>query len=208
MNYELVFFDLDGTLFDTLIDITNSVNYMLERFNKSPLSKDLIRNYIGDGAKTLIERVLKNYDISINEGLDLFISYYSNNYLANTKPYDRVVETLKKLGTINIVLTNKPLKIAEDIIKKHKLVKYFKLVIGPETFGIKKPDPMAIFEVSKKFNISLDKCLLVGDSSIDIECAKNANIFCCCVSYGYGSYDDISKADKIIENFDEILKIL
>ena len=212
MKYKLIFFDLDGTLVDTLIDIMNSTNFMLNKFGLSKKTKEETRELIGGGALNLVKLCLKNTPYSIEEGLKLFVDYYEKHFCDYSQPYNYVKKTLEKLHNNQcikkIVYTNKPLEISKKIIDKLELKKYFKEIIAPETFGVRKPDPLSVIETLKKFKFAPEDALIIGDSKADIEVSKNASISSIAVTYGYGNYEDIKNADYIIDSFEKIIEIL
>ncbi|OHD19884.1 MAG: hypothetical protein A2086_02685 [Spirochaetes bacterium GWD1_27_9] len=214
MPYKLVFFDLDGTLIDSLPDITGAVNYILNYYGYESIANELIKKYIGDGAKNLLRKAFSNYmenieDKFIDNSYKIFNNFYRDNFYKETKIYTGVFETFNKLTTTNILFTNKPLIVAEKILGLIDFNKYFKRIIGPETYDTKKPDPTPILLTLKQLCIPKEEALMIGDSIFDIECAKNANIKSCAVTYGYASgYDEIKDADYIINNFTDLLNIL
>jgi len=213
MKYEIIFFDFDGTLVDTLPDITSSANAMLHFYGyPSVESKDVVK-YVGSGAKYLVSNCFKMFDnnlddIFFDKALAYYIDYYNAHCTEKADLYEGVIETLTNLKSIKIIYTNKPLKITKSMVEKMNIEKYFEKIIAPETYNIRKPDPKPIFLISKEYNIPIDKMILIGDSKYDIDCAKNANIASCAVTYGYSTPNEIKEADFIIDNFRELEKIL
>ena len=116
MNYKLILFDLDGTLVDSLSDITNSVNYVAEMYSLEEYSKDTVKKFIGNGIRKLVERCLSEYGKSIEDGLPKFREYYEKDLLDETSVYEGIADVLEILNEkeiINVVLTNKPQRYAK-----------------------------------------------------------------------------------------------
>jgi phosphoglycolate phosphatase len=208
MKHKLIFFDLDGTLVDSLDDLTDSINYIMQLYNHDTYSKETVKKFIGNGAGNLLERCFSNKAISIDEALHLFLKHYYDNCTVKTRLYTGVIKTLKKLKTINIILTNKPFVMTKRIVDNFSLNKYFKEIITPETFNVKKPHILPIKTILNKYNISTNEALIVGDSNIDIQCGNLSGIKVICVDYGFAESHEIEGAFKIISNFEEILKII
>jgi len=210
MKYKLALFDLDGTLINSLADITNSINYVAEMYSLDDYDIDTIRKYIGNGARKLIERCFSPYGKSVEDALKKFREYYFKHLLDETYLYDGVVEVLEELinkGVLNILLTNKPSKYTNKIITKLGIKKYFKFVVCPETFNINKPDPVIIDKILQKYKFENNDVIIIGDSLIDIDTALNSKIDSCIVSYGFGDKDDFIKAGYIIDNISQLLDL-
>jgi len=208
---KLLIFDLDGTLLDTIIDITNAVNCAIEPFGIKPLSVEVIKSMVGSGITSLIEKLLpqgtptSKRDDSINR----FIDYYSRHLLDNTKPYPGVKETLSKLANYKkAVISNKRESLSRNALHGLGLLGYFDLVFGSDSVPDRKPSPVPVLEVLKRLNISKDEAVIIGDSNFDIEAGKAAGIRTIAVTYGYRSREVLKNADIIINTFGEILNIL
>jgi phosphoglycolate phosphatase len=213
MKYKIIFFDFDGTLIDTLPDIAIAVNKSMEHYGLKDLPISLIRGFIGEGSKVLINKCIEvQENIAINDNTDqiheFFLKYYRKNYFIRSALYPGVLESLHKINCIKIVYTNKPYLITGKICKKTGISDTINEIISPEVYKVKKPDPLPVFKTAKKYNVSLNEILLVGDSMYDIKCSKNAGIKNCIVRYGYSNPDDIKNADILIDKFDEILNII
>jgi phosphoglycolate phosphatase len=208
MKYRMVFFDLDGTLVDSLLDISDAVNHMLEHNHLPGLSTEEVRKYIGKGAITLVEDILEGKSTNIEESVKVFLSYYRENSIKRSELYEGVRETIKEIDAKKFIFTNKTLEMARRTVEKCGLLGLFEEIIAPETYGTKKPDPAPILTLSEKYGINLNDTAFVGDSIVDIECARNAGIYCIIVSYGYGEKEDLEKADAVVHNFRDIMKYL
>jgi phosphoglycolate phosphatase len=213
MNYKLIFFDFDGTLVDTLPDIAASTNFMLNKMGYPSIDSEIVKKNVGNGARILVKNCISIYNENLsekelNEGLDFYLKYYKEHFIDKTRLYEGVLDTLKKLKTINFIYTNKPFAITEKIVNTLKIGEYFKKIIAPETYNLRKPDPKPVFIIRDEYKIDLNQMLLVGDSKYDIQAAENAGISACIVSYGYAEADEIEGSPIIIDKFQDLLKIL
>lgn len=185
-----LFFDLDGTLIDTVQDLNNAVNYALSYFNYPTRSLEQTQADIGNGVSKLIERSIPNGVNNDNypECLAKFKEYYSHHYLDQSKPYDdvnKVLIKLKEKGYRLAVVTNKYQKHAEDMVNKF-FPNMFEAVIGLEEDVNPKPNSEMIIKAEKKMKIKNPyHVLYIGDTEVDLETAKNARVGCVLVTYGY-----------------------
>ncbi|MBN2617218.1 MAG: phosphoglycolate phosphatase [Spirochaetales bacterium] len=201
-NKKLIIFDLDGTLIDSIPDLTLSLNNMLAHYKLSPLTIEQVIPFIGNGAKLLVERGIefstKNKitpKIDFEEAFKLYYESYRENTCIKTYAYPGVVETLRYLkqrGYKLAICTNKPLAFIEPILLKLNIKQYFNHWIGEDSLSEKKPSATPLLYLSEKENVTIDECLMVGDSKNDIYAAHNANMECVAVSYGYNNNEDIS----------------
>jgi phosphoglycolate phosphatase len=183
-------FDLDGTLIDSKRDLALSVNATLHHMGRAQLPEEQIFGYVGQGAARLIQQALGNpAEEEIQRGLAFFLSYYREHMLDNTVTYPGVREGLAALDYMPMaVLTNKPVRFSEEIIRGLGLSRYFRFIYGGNSFQTKKPDPAGMEVLLRDFATTAKEALLVGDSEIDVQTARNAGTWACCVSYGLGSH--------------------
>jgi phosphoglycolate phosphatase len=184
-------FDLDGTLIDSKLDLALSVNATLAQLGRQPLPHEQIFSYVGQGAPALIARALgsdaSEQDCAI--GLEFFIKYYSAHKLDNTKLYPGVCEALDALqGMPMAVYTNKPVRVSRAIIQDLGVGTHFRVVYGGNSFERKKPDPMGVESILREFGAAPQQVMLVGDSDVDVQTARNAGTWICGVTYGFGSH--------------------
>ncbi len=193
IKYKTIIFDLDGTLLDTLDDLTNATNYALATFGYPTRAKDEVRAFVGNGIKKLIERALGEHSAHTDEVLETFKTYYGAHCADATKPYDGVLEMLGSLqaeGIRTAVLSNK----ADFAVKKLANEYFDGLLLAAvgenEGAGIrKKPAPDSLFAVMRELNATRESTLYVGDSEVDIQTATNAGVDCLCVTWGFRDRD-------------------
>jgi phosphoglycolate phosphatase len=182
-------FDLDGTLIDSGLDLALSVNATVEKMGRKPLPHEQIFGYVGSGALRLVELAL-GPDATTEEcerALIFFLGYYHQHMLDNTITYPGVREGLAALeGMPMAVLTNKPVRFSEHLLKGLGLAKYFRYVYGGNSFHTKKPDPAGMEVLLRDFGAAPRQAMLVGDSEIDVQTARNADTWACSVTYGLG----------------------
>ena len=207
-----VIFDLDGTLIDSKQDLIHSVNAMLRELGRAELPAETISGYIGHGAPQLVARALG--DGSTEEqrqrALQFFLSYYEDHKMDTTCAYPGVPETLQKLASMPMaVLTNKPVRISVRILEAMGLSKYFQAIYGGNSFQTKKPDPLGASTILRELSTEPREALLVGDSEVDVQTARNAGTLAAAVNYGFGVHDrEAHPADIYLERFADLATVL
>ena len=216
-KFELLIFDLDGTLIDSSPDIVITMNKTLGYFDRKQLTKSEILKHIGFGSEYFIKKCMGG---RINSSLFMqahryYMRYYSEHVCVKTRPYKGAEKTLQVLHRSNnhkmVVFTNRLGMTSRRILSLLKLDKYFEQVIGYGDGFRLKPDTKVISYWLKRFSIVKDRALLIGDSGVDVNTGKRARVKTCLVKFGYGKYfDNISslKPDYTVASFPEILKIV
>jgi phosphoglycolate phosphatase len=211
-----VIFDLDGTLADTIKDITAAVNVSLSAFNFPPHDDTAIKLFVGDGIKELISRALppeKSADKELNDKcLKNFKQYYDEHFCDYTTPYEHMHELLQLLKTGGIrlaVVTNKNEEAAVKVVEK-LFPDTFEIVIGNSDKIRQKPDPTEVLKIMEIFGADKTQTLYVGDSHTDIETAKNAGVRSVGCLWGFRTLDELQKAgaDFIVKDPLEIAEIV
>jgi len=211
---DLFIFDLDGTLIDSKLDLAHAVNATRVNLDLPPLEHELIFSYVGNGAPVLIRRVLgpEASEELVNQALEYFLAYYREHMLDYTVLYPGVRETLEKLDNGErrlAVLTNKPVRISAAILDGLNVGQHFFRVYGGNSFEQKKPDPIGIETLLREAGAQKERTLMVGDSAVDIQTARNAGIPCCGVTYGFQPESLAAcPPDFLIDRMDKLLDAL
>jgi phosphoglycolate phosphatase len=208
-------FDLDGTLIDSKMDLIHSVNATLTEMGRAKLSDEVISSYIGHGAPMLMSRALGGVakEDELARGLGYFLEYYEAHKLDNTYLYPGVSETLATLGEQKVamaVLTNKPVKMSVRILEALGIAKYFRVIYGGNSFETKKPDPLGAKAILGEFKIkNAAESMMIGDSEVDIQTARNADMIATAVNYGFGIHDRAEHpADIYLDRMSDLLEVV
>ncbi|MBQ7948273.1 MAG: HAD family hydrolase [Clostridia bacterium] len=196
--YETVIFDLDGTLLDTLDDLTAATNAALEKFSLPQRTREEVRSFVGNGIAKLIERAVGEEGKGLQaEALAEFKSYYAAHCADKTAPYDGILSLLRSLrekGVKTAVLSNKADFAVKSLAKTYFDGLLLAAVGENEAAGIrKKPAPDALFSVMNELSATAEKTVYVGDSDVDIQTAKNAGVACICVTWGFRDKDFLKR---------------
>lgn len=211
---EALIFDLDGTLIDSKRDLVHSVNAMLNQMGRQRLDHETISGYIGQGAPMLVSRALGGnaQEEELRKGLQFFLGYYEEHKLDSTCLYPGVSETMAELTRKQMrmaVLTNKPVRISVRILEGLGLAKCFRLVYGGNSFETKKPDPFGANRILAEFGVAPDQAMIVGDSEVDVQTARNAGTTAVAVNYGFGVHDRGQyPADIYLDEIGDLLPLL
>ena len=213
MKKQLIIFDLDGTLIDTLSDIEHIFNYVLIQNGLEKKSKNFYKKNIGNGLENLLRKCLPDNFIGDFELLSKSLRcHYKSQLNTKTEIYDgitSVLEHLKKNQVNMAVISNKLHSLAVKSVNTY-FDSYEMKVIGAEGGFPRKPDPNSSLHMLQHFNCSSSDALFIGDSIIDIKTAQNANISSVGVLWGNGMEEDFKKqkSDFIIEKPKDLLSIL
>lgn len=214
MKYELVIFDLDGTILDTLEDLTDSINYVLKKHEMNQKSRSEVRKAVGNGIYKLVENVLP--DGIEKEKTELIFSdfkeYYTIHCADKTKPYDGIEEMLselKKKGYKLAVVSNKADFAVKELCNKY-FTDMFDIVLGERENIARKPAPDSIYKVLDSMCIKKENAVYIGDSEVDIETAKNAGIREVAVTWGFRNKDLLKEkgANLLVQFPKDILNIV
>jgi len=208
VNINVIIFDCDGVIIDSGTDIVEAVLYTMRHFNVPGIPKEEIISYVGRGAEVLIKKCFKDCDEELlKQVVPFYKDHYFNNCTIKTTLYKNIKETLEYFKDRKIAMvTNKPERITERILKILGVSDYFKLIIGPESVKRAKPDPEGLLKVLEVFGEKPERALMVGDSEYDIQAGKSAGVHTCGVTYGLGSLNDLiaTTPDFLI---DEMIKL-
>ncbi|MGJ0313689.1 HAD family hydrolase [Aliarcobacter cryaerophilus] len=209
-----VIFDLDGTLLDSIEDIASSMNKVLESLQLPTHKIEDYKHFVGGGVDILVENALSNQSKEIkDEVIKRFKIEYDGKLHSKTLPYDGIYELLDELKKLDInlaVLSNKPHEFTVSYVN-HFFKNYnFKEIHGQKKDVPKKPDPKAALDIVKCLDSSCENTYFIGDTKIDMQTAKNANMTAIGVLWGFRDEKELRDfgADFIVSNPLEILKIL
>ena len=197
MKYDAIFFDLDGTVVDSLQDIVDAVNHTMRHFGLPEGTPDALRPHLGWGVATLMRRWLPELSEARRaEVLAFYKPYYAVHAGDKTRPFPGVIEMLERLkadGLALAILSNKPDAAVQPLARAY-FAETMRLSMG-ETEGVRrKPCPDMLEDAARRLGVDLRRCLYVGDSEVDIETARNAGIDCLCVSWGFRSREELVRA--------------
>ena len=222
MDKQLLIFDFDGTLIDSVPDLADATNAVLTTLGKTPYPLDSIRNWVGNGSRMLVERALVG-KIEVLEGelakeavdhaKQVFFDAYSKMGGSKTVAYPNVDSGLKKLqaaGYKLALVTNKPIRFVPKILQSFGWQDLFIEVLGGDSLPSKKPDPAPLLHVCETLNVTPEKAVMIGDSRNDILAGQNANMDTLALSYGYNYGQDIRELNptKAFDDFSALVDYL
>lgn len=213
---QLVMFDLDGTLVDSVPDLAVAVDDMLLQLGRTPAGVGRVRHWVGNGAMVLVRRALAGGmehsvvdDAEAEAALPLFMEAYANAN-GHTVRYPGVLECLQALRAAGVrlaLITNKPERFIPDLLREQQLDGFFDWIVGGDTLPRRKPEPDGLLWVMQQAGVTAAHSLFVGDSRNDILAARAAGVACAALTYGYNHGEDIAlhQPDLIIDNLQELV---
>ncbi|WP_034993602.1 HAD-IA family hydrolase [Beijerinckia mobilis] len=209
----LLVFDLDGTLADTAIDLIATLNVILGRENLPPLPTEQARPMVGAGARALIERGLKASGVTVSEAkleemFDAYLAHYEAHICDATQLYPGVSAALDRFeqnGWIFAVCTNKIEHPSRLLLDQLGVKERFKAICGKNTFAVSKPDGGALLQTIARAGGDAHRTIMVGDTKVDVETARNAAVPVIAVDFGYTDQPiAYYKPDKVISHYDQL----
>ncbi len=209
-------FDMDGTVVNTINSIAYFGNNALESASLPPIDTEEYKYMVGNGAKTLVERMMERVSADKKLFPKVFEKYstdYDNDFLYLTEPYDGIIDMLKALkekGIITTILSNKPhitaLKVSDSLFGAELI----DLCYGARDSIALKPDPQGVFEILKELNLKKEECVYIGDTSTDMKTGKGAGLYTIGVLWGFRKREELEEngADAIISHPAELLNII
>ncbi len=210
--YDAYLFDLDGTLIDTVPDLSRALNACLAHAGLAQVDESLARHWVGHGARVMIREALAHHDADGDaEALfHVFIDHYQANIACHSAPYPSVVDTLDTLrqrGAKLAVITNKLEGLSRLLLAELELDAYFDLIVGGDTASAPKPDAAPVRLCLERLGVAAADALFVGDSETDVNAARAAGTPVVCVRDGYNQGRDVNdlRPDGVIDLFEELL---
>ncbi|MBL4603918.1 MAG: HAD-IA family hydrolase [Emcibacteraceae bacterium] len=209
-----ILFDLDGTIADSALDLSASLNYLLDVAGRDEIDPSLIRNMVGQGARALIVKGFTHTgetpnDQEIDALLDQYLKYYLDNIADKTVLFPGVLDLIKKLTAEKIplaVCTNKNIVLTHALLEEMNINHYFSAVSCGDSFPFRKPDPRHLIATCELMKAGTDNAIMVGDSINDITPAKAANFLSVGVTFGYSKIPMSELgADIVIDHFDDFI---
>ncbi|WP_291237154.1 HAD family hydrolase [Frisingicoccus sp.] len=209
-------FDLDGTLCNTLDSMAISANQVIERFGYAPLPAQNFRYYAGDGAKTLVERVLRDAGDEklehLEEAFEAYRDIFNKDCTYKVTVYDGILETLQQLKAMGMklaVLSNKPHAQTVKVIRTLFGDELFDHVQGQQEGIEKKPDPSGVFAITKAFGVKPEECMYIGDTNVDMMTGNRAGAFTVGVLWGFRTREELVKnhAHALAEQPKDLLRL-
>ena len=211
MKYTAVIFDLDGTLLDTLDDLTSALNHVMEVYGQPRHSREAVRSFVGNGVRNLMRRAVPGGEDnpSFEEQLEYDVAYYRTHDRIETRPYEGVPELLKTLrqqGVRIAVLSNKD-EVAVQNLCRHFFDGLYDLALGNTKERPRKPDPAIVEEACRRFSLDRQEVLYVGDSETDAKTAEAAGVDYILVSWGFRDREILEtfSAKAIIDHPKELM---
>ncbi|KAF0220267.1 MAG: phosphoglycolate [Geobacteraceae bacterium] len=211
MAIKLIIFDLDGTLADSLGDLTDATNHIRAAFARPQLLPHEVRKLVGQGARRLVERALSGASAEeVEQGLQLFLAYNDAHIADKTGLYPAVEETLgllKAQGRQMAVISNKNVALCRKLLSVLGVDNYFATIIGADSLPFRKPSPEPVLKLLRDLKTTAKEAAIVGDSINDIAAGRSAGIMTVGCSYGYGEAAEIATADYRIDAFSDLLRL-
>jgi phosphoglycolate phosphatase len=203
-------FDLDGTLIDSTADLAASGNWLRRQQGLDALSAEQIGSYVGDGAESMVRRLLNRPEGDLGSLVEDYKRYYNEHCLEQTRLYPGVGSTLEQLrarGYKMAVVTNKPERISKRILDGLNVGACFGSVIGGNTCVNKKPHPEPLLLACAQLGLEPGAFVMIGDSRVDVEAGHNAGMPSAGILGGIGAEDLLRAAgpDLLLERFTDLL---
>ena len=209
---DVIFFDVDGTLIDSRIDIVRAVNYTLKHYALAEKPAKEIVSYIGTGVKDLLRRSLGPDKARFtDEAVKIFSGYFLKHPTDESLLYPNVKEVLQHFSKKRkFILTNRYREFADTALKNLGIRDYFEEILGGDDENCIKPSACALDKVFGVFHIDRKKSIIVGDMAVDVMAGKNSGVKTCWVTYGLNKLDDLKgiKPDYIIDDLVELKDII
>ena len=189
MKYQAVLFDMDGTVLDTLDDLCDSINHSLAEFSLPQVSREHVRQCLGNGAAFLVSHSIPagSSPELVADVLAFYKPWYDAHCLIKTAPYEGILpmmQSLKEQGLRLAIISNKPDRAVQELSDAF-FPGLLELSVGESPSVRRKPAPDTVLTAASQIGLSVDKCVYVGDSEVDLQTARNAGMDCISVTWGF-----------------------
>ena len=202
MTIRAALFDLDGTLVDSLGDLTDAANHVREVFSLPLLCEKDVRLNIGKGSRNLLQQILPGFsEADITRALDMFLDYNRQHIAEKSRLYPGILDTLNDLASSHImlgVISNKNEDLCHLLLHDLGINNLFESVCGGDTYPERKPSPLPLLKMAEKLGALPRECVMIGDSINDVESGLRATMRTIACSWGYGDMAELSGADMIV----------
>lgn len=212
-----ILFDLDGTLADTALDLTATMNVLLARHGREEVPHHAVRDMVGGGARKIMERGFAYTgapasDALLDQVFEEFLDHYGQHLADHTRVFDGLMPALEEIAQRGYrlgVVTNKVEHLSREVLGLLDLARFFGVVIGGDTLPVRKPDPAPLLEAIARLGGDPAHAVMVGDSPFDIDAARAASIPSIAVSFGYTHVPPAEMgADVLIDHYDAFVPAL
>lgn len=208
-------FDLDGTLVDSVPDIANAANLMLEQLGLARADDQDLRKWVGNGASRLVKRALTGQvdgepeAAVFKQALPLFFDLYADNVYVDSTLYPGVIETLEYFeqeGFVMGCVTNKPFRHTVSLLEDAGLARFFSSIVAGDTLTTQKPHAQPLLHAAEQLGVSAQNCIMIGDSVNDILAGQAASMPVFCLTYGYnqGLHLGAKNPDVLVDHFSDL----
>lgn len=213
-SFDIVGFDLDGTLLETSGDLAEAVNHAIGTIGLAPFPVEDVRRFVGRGARVMLERALaasgRDDPALTAQLLPLLLDHYAGHLSCYSHPYPGLLAAMDELHAAGVrlaVCTNKIERFTLPLLDQLGLTRYFSAIVGGDTVGVLKPDPTPVKAMVERAGGG--RCLFIGDTTNDTIAARAAGIPSVAVSFGFcdGPPDQLG-ADAVIDHYDELLPLM
>ena len=210
MRYQAVLFDMDGTVLDTLADLTNAVNHILDEYAMPRRTPREVASFLGNGAARLLSKSVPagTSDARLAEMLRVYQPWYDSHCAILTAPYPGILTLMKSLreaGVKQAVISNK-----QDSAVKRLAAEHFpgllETAVGESAAVRRKPNPDAVLAALREMDVAPEDAVYVGDTEVDLQTAQNAGLACAVVGWGFRTEDELraAGAERIFHSAEEL----
>ena len=205
-NINYLLFDLDGTLVDSVPDLTISLNLLRAELGCLPLPEEQVTHMVGDGVSTLVQRALGD-DLYHPTHTDRFMQFYSEHLLDHTRCYPGIEELLARHPADKMaIVTNKPYQLTLKLLEGLNLINNFKIIVGGDSYAEKKPHPLPVIKALAGLSADPKQAVMIGDHHTDLYAGRGAGAATCFCAYGMGHSDGLT-TDFYAEHPTDLLQL-